>query len=276
MSRDSLPLGPCGPVPFDEVVVADTETTGLFPFGLKDDGSDAGDPHGPDRLCSLSGVTLRRVGAAWEFAGQVGWTVDPGRHVPEGAAKVNGFAWSPSGQGVPDGRRNLAGEPGFDAVVGEFLGHVGGRPLVFHNAVFDMAVLDAELCRCGLPMLENPVLCTKKAFADMRGLGRPDHYIPGTNLNALCDLLGVDRSDRVGPDGTELHGAAVDALLAARCFMVLEPAGWMAAEAPQALPHRVRRLQVPSDPAVLLRRAASAPARRASAGQAPGLPPPRG
>ena len=30
-----------------------------------------------------------------------------------------------------------------------------------------MAVLDAELVRAGLPPLANPVLCTKKAFADM-------------------------------------------------------------------------------------------------------------
>lgn len=233
-----IDAGTFGPVPFDAVAVGDTETTGLFPFGADDSGSPSGDPHGPDRLCSVAFRILCRDGDGWQESGAASWLLDPCRPVPEGAAKVNGFAWQPGGPRAAGGRTNLAGLPSFADLAGEIRAFVGDLPLVFHNAAFDAAVLDAELLRAGLAPLVQPVLCTKKAFSDVRGLGRPHHYLPGTNLNALCDLLGVDRSARIGADGAELHGAAVDAQMAARCFVALDGLGWMLAEDPDDLPHR--------------------------------------
>lgn len=252
---DAIPFGPCGRLGFFELVVVDTETTGLAPFGRDDKGLPTGDPHGPDRLCSLAALRLHLEEDGWRIVDEASWTTDPQRPVPEVAAAVNGFAWSPDGSDVANGRTNLAGSQTFDEIAPHFRAFAGERPLVFHNAVFDMAVLDAELLRAGLPPLANPVLCTKKAFADMQGLGRPDHYIPGTNLNKLCDLLGVDRSSRIGTDGQELHGAAVDARLAALCLALLEPRGWMIAEAAATLPHRRAGWTVPTDMDALLRRA---------------------
>lgn len=230
--------GTCARLDFDEVVVADTETTGLSPYGLRD-GILVADPSGPDRLCSAAFIRLRRTADGWVRGRGISLTCNPGRPVPEFAARINGFHWSGDGTPVPQGRIDLSGECLFENVaawiVDEF---IGDRPLVFHNAVFDGAVIDAELERAGLPPLDVPILCTKKAFSDIRGLGRPETYLPGTNLNALCDMIGIDRTARVAPDGKEMHGAVVDASMAADCFQALERLGWMIAEDPRSLPHR--------------------------------------
>lgn len=238
MNAFPFPRGRFPRIGIDEVVVADTETTGLFPLGVDDDGAPCAGEWGPDRLCSLATVRLRAVGGAWEMGDVVQWLVDPGRPVPEVAARINGFAWSGDGAPVPAGRVDLFGRPSFAEIAEEFLSFVGDASLVCHNIVFDVAVLDAELVRAGMSPLRGPVLCTKKAYSDIQGLGRPNRYVAGTNLNKLCDALGVDRSSRVGPDGEELHGAAVDARLAARCFALLEPQGWIEIEDPASLPHR--------------------------------------
>jgi DNA polymerase-3 subunit epsilon len=238
---EALPKGPGEPVPFDQILVGDTETTGLRPFGLLDDGTPSGDPEGPDRLCSAALIrVLRSGGGVWIPVEKIVLVIDPQRTVPEVASAVNGFVRIAKGPAAIRGRRNLAGLPTF-AAIGPFLRKtIGSLPLAFHNAAFDAAVLDAEFIRAGLPLLDGPILCTKKAFSDVMGKGRPDAYVKGTNLNALCDRLGVDRSGRIGPDGKELHGAEVDALMAAACLTPLDAAGQMIPERPEQLPHRRR------------------------------------
>lgn len=234
-----IAMGGHGVLPFRTVVVADTETTGLAPFGVRE-GAAPNDPWGPDRLCSAAFLRLSRVAEGrWEVVGTLSVLCDPGRPVPEGAAKVNGFHWSGDGSQVPAARRDLAGLGTFEERSAEVAAFIGSSPLVCHNAVFDLAVLDAELVRAGMDPLFGPVLCTKAAFSDLQGLGRPDEYVPGTNLNALSDLLGVDRSARVGPDGSELHGAEVDAWMAAQCFPHLDAAGWLVPRDACGFPHRV-------------------------------------
>ena len=238
MTGHGLPPGPYGRLPFDEVVACDTETTGLHPMGVDDDGEPTDDPYGPDRLCSAHFSILAKEGDGWRTVRSMGFLCDPGRPVPEGAATVNGFHWSGDSTPIPRGRTELLFQEPFAAMADTMLRFVGARPLLFHNAVFDMSVLDAELARAGMSPLAGPVVCTKKTFAEIMGLGRPDVYVPGTNLNALCGRLGVDVSARFAVDGTELHGAAVDEALAAACFAVLEPLGWMVAERAACLPHR--------------------------------------
>jgi DNA polymerase-3 subunit epsilon len=223
-------------VPFPRVAVVDTETTGLHPWAVRDDGGPTGDPHGPDRLCSLAARLLDRgADGRWREVGHALWLFDPGRPIPEAASRVNGFCRSDEGEG---GKLNLAGMPLFRDCARAVLSFVADRALVCHNVAFDVAALDAELARAALALLDAPLLCTKKAFSDSLGLGRPHAYVPGTNLNRLSDALGVDRSGRVGPDGSELHGALVDAGMAAECFQALDALGWMVAEDAAGLPHR--------------------------------------
>lgn len=236
-AKSVVAIGPHGKFPFRSVVVSDTETTGLFPRGVREDGSPVNDPHGPDRLCSVAAVRLVLGDGGWRIGATFHVKVDPCRPIPPAVSAVNGFGRSCEGSASPDGCEDLAGLPRFAEVAEGFLEFVAGEPLVFHNAAFDAAVLDAELLRCGLSPLAGPVACTKKAFAEIKGLGRPDVYVPGTNLNALCAMLGIDTSSRRLPDGREIHGALVDAYLAARCFIELEPTGWMPPENPRDLPH---------------------------------------
>lgn len=243
----SLPLrqNALGPLPFDEIFVADCETTGLWPYGVDEAGTSVSDKYGPDRLCSLAVVQMERLNGIWHIGRHKEWVCDPQRPIPERASAVNGFHWSADGD-CPIDRCQLFGCTPVELVLEEMLAFVGSGPMAFHNSTFDGSVLDAELERDGRPPLGASVLCTKKAFSDIQGLGRPDKYVPGTNLNALCDFLGVDRNPRTGADGQEIHGALVDATLAAHCFAKLEPAGWMVAEDPETLQHRRFGLQLPA------------------------------
>ncbi len=221
-------LGPYPSLAFSRVIVADTETTGLSPF----------DPTSPDRLCSAAFWSLLNTGDRWIMEDCKTIMVDPQRPLPEEAARVNGFHWSGDGSLMPDMRQDLYGLPSFQEQWPAVASFLEDTPLVFHNAAFDVAFLDAELQRAGFKPLHQPILCTKKAFSDLLGKGRPFAYVPKTNLNALSALCGVDSSARQGPNGQELHGAKVDAKMAAECFMVLDKAGWMVAENPADFPHR--------------------------------------
>ena len=232
------PRGPYSRVPFNGVVVLDTETTGLWPYGIKDDGTPSGDPEGADRMCSLAMLRLGRNREGWQTLEKVRFFVDPERGVSKEASAVNGFVRVGYNAFVPPNARNLIGLPNFGDVADAVQKFIGGWPVVMHNAPFDFAVLDAEFARAARPMLGVGFLCTKMAFSDMLGLGRPARYVPGTNLNKLCDILGVDRSGRIGADGLEAHGADVDAEMAANCFISLDEMGWMVLGDADALPHR--------------------------------------
>ena len=217
------------------IIIGDTETTGLAPWGCRD-GVATNDPEGPDRLCSAAFVKMQRTMSGWTRVSELSFLVDPERSIPEEAARVNGFTRSETPH-VEEGI-NLFGVGTFRAVAEQLLRFIGDIPLCFHNAVFDSSVLDAEFARAGFPMLGNTLFCTKKAFSDIRGLGRPHEYVSGTNLNALCDMLRVSRDARVGPDGTELHGAAIDRDMAAACMIELDRRGWMKPEVSDTMPHR--------------------------------------
>ena len=234
-------IGPNGRLPFDEVVVMDTETTGLSPYGVHPDtGMPTDDPHGPDRLCSVALLLLVRKGARWRETARMSFTCNPMRPVNPQAAAVNGFGWSGDGRVLPEGMTDLALlRPLDSSLLLDLVNFIDDRPLVCHNTAFDLSVIDAELMRLDLPALSVPVLCTKKAFSDEKGLGRPHAYVKGTSLNTLCANLGVDASTRQTENGGELHGAVVDADLAACCFIHMEAMGWMLSESPADLPHRM-------------------------------------
>jgi DNA polymerase-3 subunit epsilon len=236
MSNDTIPgirPGPYGQLPFDLAVLLDTETTGLWPFGIKADGTPTDDPEGRDRLCSLGLIRARRVSGNWVPEDFLLIKVDPFRTVPAQASAVNGFHRDQRGETTPAGLEELRGLPTFADLADRFSGFVEGLPIVCHNAAFDVSVVDAELDAAGLPPLAVPVVCTKKSFSEMSGLGRPNHYVPNTNLNALCALLGV-----ANPDRDARHDALKDARLTLDCLTGLDAAGWLVPEDPADLPHR--------------------------------------
>lgn len=227
------------PATHGTVIIGDTETTGLALYGVNQDtGMPTEDPDGPDRLCSASFIKIKMVSGNWKVQSRFFFKVDPQRPIGYLASKVNGFGWSGSDE-VADTLEDLYGLDDFSVVAPALLSFLSDIPLVFHNTAFDVSVLDAELVRAGFPEICQPVICTKKAFSDIQGKGRPHQYVKGTNLNDLCTLLGVDKSTRVGPNGEELHGAEVDAHLCLECFVKLNTMGWILPEFAQELPHRV-------------------------------------
>ncbi len=211
----------------NQVVVIDTETTGLGPFT----GADG------DRICQVAAIRFDRRGLEWVPGESFSRLVDPRRPVGEIASSVNGMTWDPSGS--RGDLINLFGQPIFQEAAKEVMEFIGDSVVVCHNVAFDLAVLDAELERAGFQPMANPIACTKKAFSDMKGMGRTNVYVPDTNLNKLCQLLGVSSSCRFR-DGKEApHDALVDAELTGRCFGLLERIGWMHLEDPSDLPHRL-------------------------------------
>ncbi|SOC21671.1 DNA polymerase-3 subunit epsilon [Thalassospira xiamenensis] len=233
--QSPIACGTYGRIAHDMVIVGDTETTGLSPF------ASAGGNTAGERLCSVGFHRLVRTKSGWTNEDSFSQLVNPLCPVPPEASAVNGFEWVPDGGALEDGKINLAGYPTFDEVADEMMSYIGSAPLVFHNSAFDLAFLDAELARLGHGALTaNPIICTKQAFSDMLGKGRPMSYVSGTNLNRLCETLGVDNSERFDPEtGKELHGALIDAKMAANCFAILEPFGWMKEEDARIFPHHI-------------------------------------
>ncbi len=225
-----LPLGSFTPVPYTQVTVIDTETTGLYPYGIMEDGSRSKDLCGPDRLCSLTLLRLYRTNKGWKRVWSQTWKVNPGRPVNEAASKINNFKWSMSCADTV-GYINLAELNPFTSIVDEVRKLIDDTPIVCHNTVFDYAVLDSEFDRLNVPRLSNPAICTKKAFSDIQGRGRQNCYVKGTSLDALCDYLKVNRDMR------KVHTSRIDTDLTADCFIKLDKAGWLNVDNPVDFPH---------------------------------------
>ena len=102
----------------------------------------------------------------------------------------------------------LVDKPLFASVAGELLSFLAGAEVLIHNASFDLAFLDAELERLGLPPTAQQV----GAVTDTLLLAREMFPGKGNSLDALCKRLEVDNAHR------ELHGALLDANLLAEVY----------------------------------------------------------
>jgi ATP-dependent Lhr-like helicase len=66
---------------------------------------------------------------------------------------------------------DLAGAPRFADITGDIAERIGGRIIVAHNALFDMAFLHAECQRAGTPLPPWPTLCTLEIAYQLRPEG---------------------------------------------------------------------------------------------------------
>jgi DNA polymerase-3 subunit epsilon len=82
---------------------------------------------------------------------------------------------------------------------------------VIHNAPFDLAFLDAEFRRAGLP----PCDTLHAGVIDTLALAREAFPGKRNNLNALCERFSVDNAQRT------LHGALLDAQLLAEVYLAM-------------------------------------------------------
>jgi DNA polymerase III subunit epsilon len=163
-------------------IVFDTETTGL-------------DPLAGDRLVEIGCIELfNRFPTGKTFHGYF----NPERDMPESALKIHGL--------TVDFLRN---QPLFAHRVSELIDFLGDAQLVAHNAMFDLAFLNAELERAGHPAV------SRDRMVDTLLIARRKHPGAANRLDDLCARYAIDNSRRVN------HGALLDAELLADVYVEL-------------------------------------------------------
>ncbi len=165
-------------------LILDTETTGLYPE----------QGHRIIELAGLELVNRRPTGRT------VHVYLDPEREIDAGATEVHGMTWE-----------DLKGKPRFADIADDFARFARGAEWVIHNAPFDLAFLDAEFRRAGLP----PCDTLHAGVVDTLALAREAFPGKRNNLNALCERFAVDNAQRT------LHGALLDAQLLAEVYLAM-------------------------------------------------------
>jgi DNA polymerase III subunit epsilon len=172
-------------------IVIDTETTGLEP----------GDGHRVVEIGALELVNHVPTGRVFHSY------LNPERDMPADARLVHGLTAAFLGE-----------QPRFAEVVEDFLAFLDpDRPdgieptqLVIHNSAFDVAFLNYELARLGLPRVD-----LGRRVVDTLGLARQRFPGAPASLDALCRRFNVDATARTR------HGALLDAELLAEVYLAL-------------------------------------------------------
>jgi len=163
-------------------IILDTETTGLS-------------AENGDRIIEIGCVELINR----KFTGNnLHHYINPERDSHEDALKVHGIS-----------NEFLRDKPKFAAIAEELMEYLRGAEIIIHNAPFDVAFLNMEFRRLGLPRV------TEVVGSVLDTLVMAKEMYPGkrNGLDALCDRLGVDNSGRT------LHGALLDAELLADVYI---------------------------------------------------------
>lgn len=168
----------------ERLIFLDTETTGL-------------DPRLGHRIIEVAAIEAM----GRELTGKyLHFYLDPEREIDTAATAVHGFSWD-----------DLRGKPKFSAIAEPLMDFLAGARVVIHNAPFDVSFLDQELVRIRLPKISaRGILVT-----DSLALAKEKFPGKRNSLDALCDRLGVDNSQR------NLHGALLDAKLLAEVYFGL-------------------------------------------------------
>lgn len=163
-------------------IILDTETTGLS-------------AENGDRIIEIGCVELINR----KFTGNnLHHYVNPERDSHEDALKVHGIS-----------NEFLRDKPKFAAIAEELVEYLRGAEIIIHNAPFDVAFLNMEFRRLGLPLVKDIVA----SVLDTLVMAKEMYPGKRNGLDALCDRLGVDNSGRT------LHGALLDAELLADVYI---------------------------------------------------------
>lgn len=157
-------------------VAFDTETTGLEPRSC--------------RVVEIGGLRFDARGVSARF----NTLVDPLVPMPPEVTRVNG---------ITDAM--LKGQPRHDVAIPDFLRFAGDAVLVAHNAPFDIAFVNEELARLGMPPLKNKVVDTRILARDA---------FPGLPNYKLQDL-----AVRFGITAVDAHRAEDDARVCMELFL---------------------------------------------------------
>ena len=163
-------------------IVFDTETTGL-------------DPLQGDRLVEIGCIELvNRFPTGRTFHSYF----NPDRDMPESAREIHGLSID-----------FLKDKPRFAERVEELVDFLGDAQLVAHNAMFDLAFLNAEFERAGRIVLGRDRIIDTLLLARRKHAGAPNR------LDDLCVRYAIDNSRRTK------HGALLDAELLAEVYIEL-------------------------------------------------------
>lgn len=163
-------------------IVIDTETTGL-------------DPYQGHRLIEIGCVELvNRIPSGQVFH----CYINPERDIPAEVVAIHGI----------DNER-VRNERVFAEIADDLAEFLGDAPLVAHNAMFDLGFLNAELERCGKPMV------ARERLIDTLLLARRKYPGGANRLDDLCVRYRIDNSHRTK------HGALLDAELLAEVYVEL-------------------------------------------------------
>jgi DNA polymerase-3 subunit epsilon len=167
-------------------IVLDTETTGL----------EASLGHRIIEIGCVELLNRRATGRKFHKY------LNPEREVDEAARAIHGMS-----------RAHLADKPRFVEIAEDLMRFIAGSELIIHNAVFDIAFLDAEFARL---QSATPVRVSEICqVLDTLLLAREMHPGQRNSLDALCKRYGVDNSHR------ELHGALLDARILADVYLAM-------------------------------------------------------
>ena len=129
------------------------------------------------------------------------WLADPGIEIPAEAAEIHGITTERArSEGRPTAEVVTEIAAAMEAAVAD------GLPLVVYNAPYDLTLLDREIARhrpplAGLPLVVDPLVLDKRVDTFRRG---------SRKLVDVCAHYQVPLAQE------EAHGAAADALAAAR------------------------------------------------------------
>lgn len=165
-------------------LVFDTETTGL-------------NPRTGDRIIEIGAVELvnRRL-----TGNNLHLYINPERDSDPGALQVHGLT-----------TEFLSDKPKFAEIAEQLCEYLRGAELVIHNAPFDVAFMEAEFDRLGLPPVRehcvsviDTLVMAKQMFPGKRN-----------SLDALCERFGISNAHRT------LHGALLDSELLADVYLAM-------------------------------------------------------